>query len=211
MRILRRFLVLAMPLVIACGGDEEEGPRCEPTSKAVVTDIDETLTTLDSEWLTQVSDPAYDPAMRPDASTMMQTYAELGYTVFYITARGQGMTLPDGRSSTEATEDWLSDHDFPLEKGSLYLAEGIGALGDMAVDYKSAVIADLEADGMQMAWAYGNADTDIEAFQLALIPDDQIFLVGVLAGEMGVEPILDADAYTNHLADHVGGLDCAEP
>lgn len=198
--------------LVACSGettDKDKGPACDPTSLAVVSDIDETLTTTDGEWLDQVSDPTHDPAMRPDANTMMQTYADFGYRVIYITARGQQMTLSDDRSSTEATEDWLLDHDFPLRDGDLYLAEGVGALGSTAIEYKSGVIADLEADGLTVAWAYGNADTDIEAFQLAGVGDDQIFLVGVLAGGMGVQPIMGADAYSNHLGHHVEPLGCA--
>jgi len=209
---MRIFSYTALASLVACGGDkdEEKGPACPETSQVVVTDIDETLTTSDTEWLDQVSDPTHDPALRPDANTMMQAYADLGFQIVYITARGQDMTLSDGRNSTEATEDWLNDHDFPLQAGNLFLAEGVGALGSSAVDYKSGVIADLEADGLVMAWAYGNADSDIEAFQLAGIPDNQIFLVGELAGEMGVEPIVDADAYTNHIVEQVDPLDCAE-
>src|SRR4051812_10555050 len=42
------------------------------TRAAVVTDIDETLTTDDNEFLYQIADPSYDPAMRPDADTLMQ-------------------------------------------------------------------------------------------------------------------------------------------
>ena len=200
--------LIVVGLISGCG----EPPvvrTCDAASRVVVTDIDETLTTSDAEWMSQVSDPVYDPAMRPDANTLMQTYWDLGYTIVYITARGDAMTLSDGRSSTEATADWLIAHDFPLEDDALYLAEGIGAIGSGAVTYKSEVIADLEATGWEMAWAYGNADSDIEAFQLAGIPDDQIFLVGELAGEMGVQPIVDEEAYTQHLGAHVASLACA--
>lgn len=49
-----------------------------------------------------------------------------------------------------------------------------------------------------MACAHGNADTDIEAHKAAGIPDDDIFLVGQLAGQLGVVPIEARDADTNH-------------
>ena len=181
------------------GGDTAAAPTCQP---ALATDIDETLTTSDGEWLSQLADPTYDPAERPDAATTFQAYADKGYAVAYITARGSGLELADGRSGTEATEDWLVDHCFP--SGRVFLADhAIGVTGDDAVAYKVGAIASMQDEGWRFDYAYGNADTDIEAFQQAGIGDDIIFLVGELAGTMGVQPIPDADAYTAHLAAHL--------
>jgi phosphatidate phosphatase PAH1 len=203
-------LLLLFPLM-ACPtpGDDSQAPCVPPY--AVFTDIDETLTTTDEEWLAQLGDPAHDPAMRPGADALMQGYAERGYAVFYVTARGEELELSDGRSARQASEDWLVAHGFPYAEGQLYLAEGLGALGDSAVEYKSEVIMDLEAEGWQADWAYGNADTDILAFQAAGIPDDHIFLVGELAGSMGVQPIVDEDAYEAHITEQlpeVGEVAC---
>ncbi len=182
-------------------GSDSGGPCVLPY--AVFTDIDETLTTLDQEWLDQIADPSHDPAMRPGADALMQGYAERGYTIFYVTARGEDIALSDGRSARQASEDWLLGHGFPYAQGSLYLAEGLGAHGDSAVEYKSEVILDLAAQGWTASWAYGNADTDILAFQEAGIPDDHIFLVGELAGTMGVKPIPDDQAYEAHLSEQL--------
>lgn len=196
---------LPVLVLVACSVAEEgvdDTDAVEPTPcHLVVTDIDETLTTLDSEFIAQLADPTYDPAMRPDANTLLQGYADKGYRIVYITARGELMTLPDGRSAREATEDWLVAHDFPLlDAGDLYLSEGVGAFGSGAVAYKAEVLqARLDA-GETLDWAYGNAISDIDAFQEVGIPDDHIFLVGVNAGQEGVEPIADADAFTAHLA-----------
>lgn len=184
-------------LLIACTPEPEPDP-CVPR-EALVTDIDETLTTLDSEWIAQILDAAHDPEERPDASTLMQGYAELGYTVIYVTARGDGTTLQDGRTGEEATADWLVAHGFPYEPGTLFLAEGIGALGDDAADYKIEVLEGLQADGWTFHLGYGNATTDIEAFRAVGIPDDRLFGVGELSDELGVVPIPDEDAYTAHL------------
>ncbi len=67
-------------------------PECpavsDTTTTLLVTDIDETLTTLDSEFLAQLADPTYVPEMRPDANTLMQGYYALGYRILYVTARG---------------------------------------------------------------------------------------------------------------------------
>ena len=127
----------------------------------------------------------------------------MGYFVFYVTARGEDLELEDGRSAREASEDWLVDHGFPYSEGALYLADGLGAFGDSAVEYKSEVILDLAAEGWEASWAYGNSDTDILAFQEAGIADDHVFLVGELAGTMGVEPITDEEAYEAHLDEQL--------
>jgi len=185
-------------------GCEDPGP-CEPRW-AVVTDIDETLTTQDGEYLQQFTDPTHDPAERPDAAELMHAYADLGYTIIYITARAANLDLPDGRSATEATLDWLEGHDFPFAPEDLYLAETTG-IGSATVEYKAGVLADREADGWSFAYAYGNADTDIDAFREGGISDEVIFHVGRTAGEIdGVETIPIDEAFTQHMADHMASV-----
>ena len=56
-------------------------------TKAVVFDIDGTLTTSDDELLMQLSDGSYTPAMMTAANTMVQAWAHKGYTIVYLTAR----------------------------------------------------------------------------------------------------------------------------
>lgn len=170
-----------------------------PCQSAVVTDIDETLTTLDSEWLKQIFNSRHDPAMRPDANTLMQGYADAGYHIFYLTARGELLRLLDGTSARQATKTWLKKHEFPFEDDDLFLASGLAAIDEEAATYKQAVVEDLMDQGWYIAYAYGNALTDIEAYKAAGIPDDRIFLVGKLAGQQGVSPIPTSEAYTEHL------------
>jgi hypothetical protein len=212
---MRALPAIAVPLVLV-GCPKPSGDSAAPCVPpyAVFTDIDETLTTLDEEWLAQIADPSHDPAMRPGADELMRGYAERGYTVFYVTARGEDIELSDGRGAREASEDWLLAHGFPYAEGQLYLAEGLGAHGDSAVAYKSEVILELAAEGWSAVWAYGNADSDILAFQEAGMADDHIFLVGELAGSMGVVPIPDEDAYESHLAEQLPLVDevgCDQP
>ncbi len=179
--------------------------------RGVVTDIDETLTTSDEEWLSQMADASHDPAMRPDAQTLMNAYAERGYGVFYVTARGQDFTMSDERTATEATVDWLGERGFPVDPERVFLSEGFGVAGEAAATYKTEVLERLSQDGWTMDWAYGNAESDVQAFQTALA-DEQIFLVGELAGALGVEPIEDQDAYTEHLLTQrvrIEPTDCA--
>ena len=178
-----RAVLFLTPMLLLLGCPEPE--PCVPM-QAVFTDIDETLTTADQEWIDQLLDASHDPAMRPDAEGVMGAYADLGYGVFYVTARGDGATLDDGRTAREATLDWLEDHGFPVSDDRVFLAEGPAA-----------------DQGWEAAWAYGNAETDIEAFIEAGIAADRTFLVGELAGTMGVQPLPDEEAYTEHLADHL--------
>ncbi len=173
---------------------------------AVVTDIDETLTALDAELIQQLQDAAYVPAMRPDADVLFRGLADRGYRVFYLTARGEDITLDDGRTMREATHDWLVAHDFPVEDGSLFLADGIGAYGEGAVALKAGVLADLQADAWDFAWGFGNAESDIEAFQQAGLPDERVFLVGELAGTMGVQAIPDEEAYSAFVEGFLPGV-----
>lgn len=186
---------------------------CGPVH-VVVTDIDETLTTLDDEWIDQIIHPEHDPAERPQASALMQGYAERGYALAYLTARGTDLLLDDGRSATQATWDWLEDHGFPLEEGSLHLAEGPAVFGDDAVAHKLGVLEDLKASDHQLDWAYGNAQTDIEAYLAAGMPGERVFLVGELAGTLEVTPLTDDQAYEAHVQEHlteVEAVDCPGP
>jgi phosphatidate phosphatase PAH1 len=197
--VLRPFLFLA---ILALPGCEAGLPPCEPHD-AIVTDIDETLTTSDTEWLAQLMDPTHDPEMRPDASELMRGYDDLGYTVYYITARGESLDLSDGTTARDATRAWLEVHGFPVRDGTLFLAPGNGALGDAAVEYKTETIEELELAGWPVHWAYGNSDTDIEAFQLAGIPDDRIFAVGEDWDELDGLDIPDEDAFVVHAQEHL--------
>jgi len=190
-------------------GDSGQSAACVP-SMSVVTDIDETLTVSDGEWFSQLSDPTYDPALRPDGDALLRAYADLGYRVVYITARGEDTTLSDGRTARQATQDWLVAHGFPGEPTDLFLAEGYGAIGDTAVAYKSSVLAALSERGQPAEWAYGNAETDTLAWQEGGVADDHIFLVGERAGTMGVVGLTDDEAYTTHMAGQMAAVQPTE-
>ncbi len=196
-------------LCAACTGKAADtasmGGRCV-ASKIVAADIDETLTTSDGEWIQQLGDPTHIPAMRPDANTLMHGYADLGYRVVYITARGEELVLLDDRPTRAATWDWLTLHGFPGQPEDLFLADGIGVAGDAAVAYKAGVLGAIDPSGSAATWAYGNATTDIRAFLEHGIADEQIFLVGELAGTMGVTSLPDEAAYTTHTPDQLSSI-----
>ncbi len=52
------------------------------------------------------------------------------------------------------------------------------------------------AQGWDVVYAYGNAESDIEAFKEVGIPNDHIYLVGELADDLEVEPIPDEEAFS---------------
>ena len=119
--------------------------------------------------------------------------------------------LFDGRTACEATFDWLVAHGFSYDDDEhFFFAHDLLVQGEAAVEYKSAVIEGLTDEGWTTDLAYGNADSDIEAYLQAGIPADHIFLVGRLAEteaeSMGVEPLPDDQAYTQHLADYFPSL-----
>ena len=180
----------------------DTAPPCTPR-RIVATDIDATLTLSNNEWKAQTEDPTYDPILRPDADALMQTYAEKGYTILYITARSETYTLSDGRTAFQVTDDWLRAHAFPMADDAVHLAPQWYDNSADVVAYKAGVLDARAAEGWVTDWGYGNATTDIDAWLQAGVAADHAFLVGSLAGSMEVSAIPDADAYTNHLAEHM--------
>jgi hypothetical protein len=61
------------------------------------------------------------------------------------------------------------------------------------------------SESQDLLAAYGNAESDIQAYHDVAIPT--IWLVGALAGTMGVDGIPDDEAYEAHLA----ALEIPEP
>ncbi|MBA2320776.1 MAG: hypothetical protein H0V89_06435 [Deltaproteobacteria bacterium] len=209
----KNIMMLAFPCFVACSeaptaaveADDASAERCRLTGNIVATDIDGTLTVSHEEWEQQLADPTYDQEERPDAALLMRAYAAKGYTVAYITARWSGFDLSDGRSSTEATLDWLVDHDFPVKASMLFLAPDEDSAED-PVDYKTDVLDDLTARGATLAYAYGNTDTDVEAYLDAGFDDDNVFHVSVSTGDDGTVGLPDDEAYDVHIDDHMGSV-----
>lgn len=158
-------------------------------AKVVVTDIDGTLTTSDEEILHQVADITYVPKMMGAGDQLMKAWSSKGYPIVYLTARTHVLR---GESRL-----WLDDLGFPL--GPLITANG-GKNDDV---YKTLWLNRLvQAFGWNIVAAYGNADTDITAYENAGIAKDHTFIVGPLAGNRGTVPIANND-FTAHIAGFV--------
>jgi len=72
-----------------------------------------------------------------------------------------------------------------------------------AAPYKTAWLQRMVTTfGWNIVAAYGNADTDITAYDAAGIPKSQTFIVGPLAGSMGTMPIDNMD-FSDHITTYV--------
>ena len=164
----------------------------EPGKKAVVFDIDETLTTSD---LQQVFDyiGLTTADARPGAEQLVKEYMDRGYQPVYITARTYWQA--------KDTREWLRDAvDLPEYAMRTTLSNSI-SLTETA-QYKTEVLQEFQAAGMEFVRAYGNADTDAEAFAAAGIPLADTYMIGENAGINGTQAIHD-EGYIQHISDVV--------
>ena len=160
-----------------------------PGSKVVVTDIDGTLTADDGELLSQIASITYVPKMMGAADQLMKAWANKHYPIIYLTARTHVL-----RAESRL---WLDDLGFPT--GPLITANG-GKNDDV---YKTLWLERLvQSFGWNIVAAYGNADTDITAYENAGIAKDHTFIVGPMAGSRGTVAIANGD-FTAHISGFV--------
>lgn len=164
----------------------------KPGTKAVVFDIDETLTTSD---LQQVFDyiGLTTAEARSGAPRLVREYMALGYQPIYITAR----TYWQAKDTREWFRDAVNLPDFILRTT---LSNNISL--NQTADYKAGVLKEFQNAGMEFIRAYGNADTDAEAFAAAGVPLSETYMIGENAGINGTQPINGA-GYLQHIDDVV--------
>lgn len=165
----------------------------EPGRAVVVSDIDGTLTTNDAQVFKEVF-LGSDPAQYPDAQRALWTARRAGYRVEYLTGRPELL----GRM----TKGWLAAHGFPpgptiLTSETLEVLPTESGVGD----FKTAVLDHLAEDlGLWLFAGFGNATTDISAYQAAGIPNDHLFIIGPHAGERGTTSVASYGALLSALA-----------
>jgi hypothetical protein len=188
----------------AAGDGASALPPCRPEGPAVVTDIDETLTVSDEEFVRQLTDGTYEPLARPGGPELFTAYAERGYVVVYVTARSEEMVLAGtGESARDATERWLETLGFPMARARVALAPtNAEVAGAPAQAYKTGVLRDLQAEGFAFTCAYGNALSDIQAYADAGIPKDSTFIIGPHAGTENTIGI-EGDGFAQHAAERL--------
>ncbi len=186
----------AQPIYSVLEGDGSCAPhyfflRPEGT-QIIVTDIDGTMTLSDEELFAQIGDGTYDPAENASASTMMNLWADKGYTIVYLTARPHVFRAE--------TRSWLDAHGFPV--GPVISANTL-VFDESARNYKRTWVNWMAVDfGWSITAAYGNATSDIDAYEDAGVPKEITFIIGENAGQGGTTGIPGND-YSEHIADFV--------
>lgn len=161
-------------------------------TKIILTDIDGTLTLSDEELFKQIDDGTYVPIENNSASEMMNLWFDKGYEIVYLTARPHNF-----RSETRA---WLEEKGYPT--GPVISANTL-VFDESARDYKSAWVTRITgAFGWEIVAAYGNAESDVQAYEDAGISKDITFIVGPFAGSSGTQAIENND-YGDHISDFV--------
>lgn len=162
----------------------------KPGTKAILFDIDGTLTTNDMEavgdYLGGMADYYYY------ADEMMKAYQQKGYCIAYLTARPYWLARD--------TREWLSILEMPQWHLHTNSDAELFTKKDNAA-YKEQYINNLKANGFDIIRAYGNADTDILAYQRAGVDKIQTYIIGELAGTENTQPIWGD--YSLHYSDTV--------
>ena len=163
----------------------------EPNTEAVLFDIDGTLTESDAEQIGDYTGIDYaDP--KDNAYSLVRKYIDLGYQPIYLTARVYWYA--------KGTRKWLNWMGLP--QGYLRTSPSNETSLFLTAEYKAAQINKLEANGVRIVRAYGNAKTDAEAFIRSGLSASQSFTIGRDAGHYGTTAIA-GNTYREHIASHV--------
>lgn len=163
-----------------------------PGSQVVLTDIDETMTIADEEIFEQISDESYDQVEKPFSVELTQAWAAKGYQMVYLTARPHMFRAE--------TRTWLSQHGYA--DGPMITAPDL-VLGETARQYKREWVNRLQEDlGWEIVAAYGNASSDIDAYEDGGLDKSVTFIIGENAGANGTAAILN-DSFQDHIQDYV--------
>jgi len=135
-----------------------------------VADVDGTLTTSDTETWTSLLTGNL-PANWPSSAEALTLLASKGMRPFYLTARPEWL---DPR-----TREFLVADGYP--PGVMHTTlDFLGATGAAAATFKTAELAVAVSKGAVIQWAFGNADTDAEAYDNADVqPLDHRVFVGL--------------------------------
>ncbi|GAB4520442.1 MAG: hypothetical protein Tsb0020_39050 [Haliangiales bacterium] len=179
-----------------------------PGTRFIVFDIDATLTTSDSELVDQLIFDILDgdvpiPTARAEAHELVTLrFAEHGYELIYLTGRPY---LLDA-----ITRAWLDDLGFPA--GTVHLTDDVAQSwpSDSAVgDYKAEFLIDVIAQGFAIDAAYGNASSDIYAYEQAAIAKQRTYILGENGGTL--DTVALGEGYVAHRAEVSGEAPAAQP
>ncbi len=159
---------------------------------AVIFDVDGTLTTSDGELFDDLIGSG--AAAFDGAAAVAQRWADKGYLIVYVTGRPYPLRA--------LTRRWLDAGGFP--DGPLFTPErlrdgvptrdGVGA-------YKREAFTTLQASGLRVVRAYGNAATDVCAYAQAGIPPALTYIIGTPTPCDAFTVPHALAGYVDHLAD----------
>jgi hypothetical protein len=166
-----------------------------PGTQFMVFDIDGTLTWHDgelfSELLAGLIGGSYVPRPRPGAIELTQLRSrEQGYELIYLTGRPYLLT--------DITRRWLRQLGFA--PGTVHVVDAVhDAMPTEAAvgTYKAVYLRGLGERRFVLHSAYGNATTDIHAYEQAGIAKSRTFIVGPHGGERDTVDL--GDSYLPHL------------
>jgi hypothetical protein len=179
-----------------------------PGTQLIVFDIDATLTTSDTELVGQIvaeilAGITAPPTPREGAKDVTALRREQhGYELVYLTGRPY---LLDG-----ITRAWLADLGFP--GGTVHVTDDVADSwpSDSEVgDYKAAFLEQLQAKGFTFYAAYGNATSDIHAYEVAGIPKERTYILGSHGGESSTVAL--GEGYTAHVEAVAGEPRAEQP
>ncbi|MDE1463805.1 lipin/Ned1/Smp2 family protein [Spartinivicinus poritis] len=164
-----------------------------PGRQAVLFDIDGTLTLNDAE---QIGDYLGLSTATPFyyAKETIQAYRDKGYQLIFLTARPYWQT--------KGSRVWLRN---TMQQADWHLRTNID--GEIFTsfkghaEYKAAYIKKLQQEGINIVRVYGNASTDIKAYEMANIPKHETYILGRHAGKKDTQTV--GDDYTLHYSSTV--------
>jgi hypothetical protein len=129
----------------------------QPGTAILVSDIDGTLTTTETEDYASLLTSG-TPDANSDAPQALGLLADKGVRPFYLTARPAWLG--------QVTRDFLDARGFP--PGIVHTAlTPSGAPGSQATPFKTAELAAVSAKGGLLTWGFGNTSADADAYEQA--------------------------------------------
>eukprot|EP00276_Gloeochaete_wittrockiana_P014613 CAMPEP_0184340710 /NCGR_PEP_ID=MMETSP1089-20130417/9358_1 /TAXON_ID=38269 ORGANISM="Gloeochaete wittrockiana, Strain SAG46.84" /NCGR_SAMPLE_ID=MMETSP1089 /ASSEMBLY_ACC=CAM_ASM_000445 /LENGTH=405 /DNA_ID=CAMNT_0026668637 /DNA_START=11 /DNA_END=1228 /DNA_ORIENTATION=+ len=161
--------------------------RFLPGTNAVVFDVDGTITTSDFQALC-TSTQVCTANIWEDAQNAVQAWYDKGYQIVYLSGRPATMyTL---------TVQFLIDNNFP--PGLLRCANDLDQAINDVEDYKTEYLALLASAGLSIQYVYGNAVTDIAAYERAGFSKNNTFIIGPNGGDDDTVDL--GESYSDHLS-----------
>lgn len=148
------FIVIALTLMGCTLSPTEVLPPMGNANKAVVFDIDSTLTPKDTSIYTA----------RDNAAKAVRLYADKGYQIIYLSARNRYFQFNIPR--------FLSNNGFP--DGNIHVPQSAEDRSDFAA-FKYAILQRYLDAGWQLEYGYGDSSTDFEAYVEAGIKPEHIY------------------------------------